>query len=111
MLDSSGRIALEIIKMVKSGCKRNVRVKDIDDIAAVCVYDSEYDEYTDIETGIIFSQCMIDMCGKVFDIAYVAFDRIYIEYNDEIWAFLPQWIDEVNQFDDDVIETCDEVLI
>ena len=101
----------ELIKMVKSGCKCRVRVKDIDDIAAVCAYDSEYDEYTDIETGIIFNGLMIDMCGKVFDIAYVTFDRIYIEHNDEIWAFLPQWIDDVNQFDDDVIETCDEVLI
>lgn len=105
----------EIIKMVKSGCECRVRVKDIDDIKSVCVHIEYPDaEYKDAETGLLFNQDMIDMCGKVFDVTRednVSSTRISIRHNGFIWYFLPQWIDEVNQFDDYVIETCDEILI
>ena len=104
----------ELIKMIKSGYKCRVRVKDIDDIASVCIHIEHPDgKYKDAETGVLFNQDMIDMCGKVFDITRGRVDdkRIYIRYNGYAWYFLPQWIDEVNQFDDDVIEMCDEVLI
>lgn len=106
----------ELIKMIKGGYKCRVRVKDIDDIASMCIRIEHNPDagYKDAETGVRFNKQMIKMCGKVFDVTRednVFSARISIGYNGFTWCFLPQWIDEVNQHDDDVIETCDEILI